>query len=378
MKNLACGIAVLAFLGSTASAITRVGESAELFLTGAIAARTDDNIFLNDLGEVDDTIFEIAPGLQLAFGQGSQTTGSLEVVETFSRYLDNDALDDELLSAAFVTAYDDSKLKLSLDAAYRELNQSTRDVRGSTLIRRDVLDVGADSEINISDKSSTGLGVSWNDIGYDSSDYIDQEALTIPFNYYYAVSEKLDVSAGFRYRKTSLATRSGDSTDYYYNVGARLPVTEKISGFFSVGFNQRSPEVGGDETGVGAEASLRYQATEKTHLDLSLANDYTTSAEGISQKTFIVSPTLTTKFSAQWEGSLGFSYQQIEYFNGRNDDYIEGRLGVAYRIGEHATLRGGYNYRSNDSDLVFTDSSGRARSADFDNSVISLSADLRF
>jgi len=378
MKNLACGIALVACLGSTASAITRVGESAELFLTGAISARTDDNIFLNDIDEVDDTIFEVAPGLKLAFGQGSQTTGSFEIAETFIRYLDNDGLDDELLSAAFLTKYDDSKLKLSFDAAYRELNQSTRDVRGSTLIRRDVLDVGADSEINVSDKSSTGLGVSWNDIDYDASGYIDQEELTIPFNYYYAVSEKLDLSAGFRYRKTSLAVSAGDSTDYYYNVGVRLPVTEKISGFFSVGYNQRSPEVGDDETGVGAEASLRYQATEKTYLDLSLANDYTTSAEGISQKTFIVSPTLVTKFSAQWEGSVGFSYQKLEYFSGRNDDYIDGRLGIAYRINENATLRAGYNYRSNDSDLTFTDSSGRKRSGDFDNNVISLSADLRF
>jgi hypothetical protein len=378
MKNLARGIAVLACLGTTASAITRVGETAELFITGTLSARTDDNIFLNDIDEVDDTIFELSPGLKLAFGQGAQTTGSFQIEETFTRYLDNDVLDDELLSSVFGVAYDDSKLKLSFDASYRELNQSTRDIRGSTLIRRDVIDASVDTEINVSEKSSTGIGISWIDTDYDSPAYIDIEEITVPFNYYYAVSAKLDLSAGFRYRQTSLAISAGDSKDYYYNVGARIPVTEKFSGYFSVGYNERKPETGDSETGVGAEAEFQYVVTPKTDLLLFLGNDYTTSAEGISQKAFTVSPTLRTKFSAQWEGSVGFTYQTLEYFSGREDDYLDARVGVAYRINENASLSASYNHRSNESNLSYTDGNGRRRSADFDNSVISLAASLRF
>ncbi|ATC64400.1 hypothetical protein CMV30_10780 [Nibricoccus aquaticus] len=369
MKNLACGIAALACLASTASAITKVGESAELFITGDISARTDDNIFLTNGAEVDDTIFELSPGLQLTFGQGAQTKGSFKIAETFTRYLDNDSLDDELLSSVFNLSYDDAKLKLDLDASYRELSQSTRDIRGSTLVNRDVLDASADSEISISEKSSTGLGISWTDTDYDSSSYIDIEEITVPFNYYYAVSEKLDLSAGFRYRQTSLAISAGDSKDYYYNVGARIPVTEKFSGYFSVGYNERKPETGDKETGVGVEAEFQYVITAKTDLTLFLGNDYTTSAEGISQKTMTIAPTLRTKFSAQWEGSLGLTYQQLEYFSGRDDDYTDGRLGLAYLINDHAKITAAYNYRSNDSSL---------NGANFDNSIISLGAALRF
>lgn len=369
MKNLACGIAVLACFASTVSAITRVGESAELFITGDISARTDDNIFLTDGGEVDDTIFEVAPGLKLTFGQGAQTNGSFEIAETFTRYLDNDSLDDELLSSVFNLSYDDAKLKLGLDASYRELSQSTRDVRGSTLVNRDVLNASVDSEINVSDKSSTSLGISWDDTDYDSPSYIDIEEITVPFNYYYAISEKLDLSAGFRYRQTSLAVSAGDSKDYYYNVGARIPVTEKFSGYFSVGYNERKPETGDKETGVGVEAEFQYVVTAKTDFTVFLGNDYTTSAEGISQKTMTIAPTLRTKFSAQWEGSLGLTYQTLEYFSGREDDYIDGRVGLSYIINEYATIRAAYNYRSNDSDL---------RGANFDNSIISIAAALRF
>jgi polysaccharide biosynthesis protein VpsM len=378
MKHLACGIAVLTCLTTTSPAITRVGETAEIFLTGSLSARTDDNIFLNDLDEVDDTILEVAPGLKFVFGQGSQTTGSLEVAESFTRYLDNDNLDDELLSSAFEVGYDDTKLKLDLKLTYRELNQSTRDVRGATLVRRDAIGASFDSQISVSDKTSTGLGISYGDTDYKEAGYIDIEEAAIPFNYFYALSEKVDLSAGLRYRETSLSSGSGDSTDYYYNVGARGDFTPKFSGSFSIGFNQRKPDAGDDETSVGTEAALSYLLSEKTNIGLAFSNDFSTSAEGISQKNLTITPSITTKFSAQWQGSLGLTYQKIEYFTGREDEYIDGRIGASYVINENATVSLGYNIRSNDSNVAFIDTDGRLRTADFDNSIITLSALVRF
>ncbi len=85
MKHLACGLAALALLPLNSSAMIRLGETAELFFTGTLGARADDNIFLSDLDEVDDTILELTPGLKLVFGQGAKTSGSLEVSESFTR-----------------------------------------------------------------------------------------------------------------------------------------------------------------------------------------------------------------------------------------------------------------------------------------------------
>jgi polysaccharide biosynthesis protein VpsM len=378
MKHLARGIVLLTCLTATASALTRVGETAELFVTGNLSARTDDNIFLNDLDEVNDTILEVAPGLKFVFGQGAQTTGSLEVAESFTRYLDNDDLDDELLSSAFIVGYDDTKLKLDLNLAYRELNQSTRDVRGATLVRRDTIGAAFDSRISVSEKTSTGLGINFGDTDYKDAGYIDIEEFAVPFNYFYSLAEKVDVSVGLRYRETSLSNGAGDSTDYYYNVGAHGDFTPKFSGSFSVGFNQRKPDAGDDETSLGTEASLRYLLTEKTSLGLAVINDYSTSAEGISQKTFTVTPSATTKLSSQWQGTVGLTYQKIEYFTGREDEYTDGRVAASYVINENATVTLSYNIRSNDSNVAFTDAGGRLRTADFDNSIVTLSALVRF
>jgi polysaccharide biosynthesis protein VpsM len=378
MKPLACGLAALVCLPLTASAMVRLGESSELFFTGSPGVRVDDNIFLSDLDEVDDTILELSPGLKLVFGQGAKTSGSLDVTGTLTRYLDNNALDDELLSSAFAAGYDDAKLKLDLKLSYRELNQSTRDVRGTTLVRRDALGASLDSRVNVSEKTSAGLGLSYGETDYKQSGYIDIEETALPLNYFYSIAEKVDLSVGLRYRETSLGIPAGDSTDYYYNIGARGDFTPKFSGTFSIGYNQRQPEIGGDETALGTEAALSYLLSEKTTLSLALSNDFSTSAEGISQKNLTVTPTFTTRFTAAWEGSAGATYQKIEYFSGRTDEYVDARLSTSYIINENATVSLGCNIRSNDSDVSFLDASGRRRSADFDNSVITLSALVRY
>jgi len=371
MKNLARGFAVLACLGTTASALPqlRVGESAELFLIATAGVRVDDNVLLSDGNELSDTIFEVAPGLEFTFGQGSRTTGTIRAIETLTHYLDNDDLNAELFSGEFGTVYDDGKLKLGVDAAYRQLKQNTRDVRGPAPVRRDVINAGVDTEIHVTEKTGTGLSLTYDDINYKEPGYIDSTELAIPFNYFYEISPKVDVSVGLRYRETSLDGGVGDSTDYYYNVGARGDFSPKLSGRFSVGYAQRKLESGRDESSFGAEGEFKYLLTEKTALRFAVSNDFTTSAEGTSQKTFNVSPSLVTKFSSQWEGSVGVTYQQIAYFPSRDDEYIDANFGLGYRVSENVRFAAAYNYRVNDSNVV---------GADFDNNVFSLTAVLRF
>ncbi len=378
MKNPVLGALLLAGLCASASALTRIGETAELFVTGSLNARADDNVFLSDIEETDDTIFELTPGLRFVFGQGALFNGSIEAGETFIRFLDNDNLDDELFSAAVSTRFDDAKTKILFDLSFRELNQSTRDVRGATLIRRDVISSRLDSQVSLSDKSSVVLGIAYEDTDYADAAYIDIRETAFPLNYYYSISEKIDLSAGVRYRRTGLTGNSNYSEDFYYNLGARGDFTPKFSGYFSVGFNQRELDAGGDESSVGALADLAYLVTEKTALALSVINDFRTSVEGISQKSLSITPSIKTSFNAQWEGAAALTFQSLEYFNGREDDYLEASVRVAYRVSTQTTLSASYHYRTNDSTLAFTDGDGRRRSADFDNSLIQLGASVRF
>ena len=379
MKTFLCTIAALTSvdLSIPAAAATRIGDSLAIAFAGTLSARADDNIFLSDLHEVKDTLVDATPSLTLTFGHGSQTAGSLELAETFTRYRENDLLDDELLSAVAGASFRDDNRALVLDAAYREINQSTRDVRSTALVRRDLLHAGIVGTLGVSPKISVGIGLAWDKTRYDNALYNDAAELTVPLNSYYALSEKLDLSAGFRHRQTSLDVASGNSKDDYANVGLRVPVSEKLSGFLNVGYNRRKPRVGDAESGLGLEALLHYGATEKTAFTLNVANDYATGAQGDSQKILAVSPELKTTFSPQWILTAGLTWQRLEDFSGREDTYVDGHVGLTYRIHDQATIGATYRRRSNDSDTAFTDIQGRRRSASFDNAIVSITANLR-
>ena len=377
MKPLLCGVVALACLTAPAIAATRIGDSLAITFAASLSARSDDNIFLSDLNEVKDTLVDVTPSLALTYGHGSQTTGSLELAETFTRYRDNDILDEELLSAVAHASFRDDNRTLSLDAAYREVNQSTRDVRSTALVRRDLLHAAVAGTLGISSKTSASIGLSWDETRYDHTRYLDAEEVTLPFNLYYALSEKLDLSAGFRHRRTSLDAASGNSNDDYVNAGLRVPVSEKLSGFLNLGYNRRKPHSGDAESGLGAEALLHYEATAKTALTLSIANDYATSAEGNSQKILAISPALKTAFSPQWDLTAGLTWQRLEDFSGRDEAYIDGHIGLTYRIHDQATIGASYRRRSNDSTIAYTDLTGRRRTADFDNAILSFTATIR-
>ena len=64
-----------------------VGDGAELFLTGTLGVRSDNNLFLSNTNEVDDVIIviDINPGFELTFGKGSLTQGSVSFTESFAR-----------------------------------------------------------------------------------------------------------------------------------------------------------------------------------------------------------------------------------------------------------------------------------------------------
>ena len=68
MKNLARIALVSAALGTAAQAapFLAIGDGAELFVTGTLAVRADDNIFLSNKA-TSDTIFDINPGVEITF-----------------------------------------------------------------------------------------------------------------------------------------------------------------------------------------------------------------------------------------------------------------------------------------------------------------------
>lgn len=390
MKNTIRLALISISLGASAYAapFMAIGDSAELFITGTLGIRSDDNIFLGsgprnpnlpvsatnpNVGEESDIIFDINPGVELVFGKNAQLSGSLKLVDAFANYSDNSDLNTQLFSGDFVTKYDDGKLKLGFNLSYHELNQNSVDVRG--LVRRDVFTTGANGEVEVSTMTSVAAGVSFTHENYKRTGYTDSDNLTVPIDFYYKWTEKLSLSAGYRYRDYQVDIGQ-DSTDHFFNIGARGEFSPKLTGKLAVGFTTRDLEgrdpitgrSGGDDEMLGIDASFAYEISPKTSLQLGLINDFGTSPQGQQQENFILNGMITTKVSEEWSVNGGLSFRQIDYRT-RTDDYWEAIIGTSYAINSNISIVGAYVYRKYNSDLA---------GSEFENNVFSVGANFRY
>ncbi len=350
--------------GAWAAPFMAIGDGAELFLTGTLGIRSDDNVYLAKKAE-SDLIFEVVPGIGVTFGKNAQLKGNLSLAETFSNYADNSKLNTQLFSGSFNSGYDDGKLKLDFNIGYSELNQNNADFRDLT--RRDLFDVGGKTEVEISQLSKVGAGVAFNHTNYRRPGYADVDSLEVPLNYYYRWTEKTDISLGYRYRDYKVDIGS-DSTDHFFSVGARGEFSPKLTGRFALGLNTRNLDRGGDETLLGVESSFMYEISPKTRFNFSVSNDFGTSPQGQQQKNFTLGGTLSTDLSQEWTVSGGMNYRAIDYGR-RTDDYFELNLGAVYIISANMRIQGGYAYRSYASDIS---------SIEFKNNVFSVAANFSY
>lgn len=394
MKNYARIALLTAAIGTAANAapFLAIGDGAELFVTGTLGVRVDDNIFLANStksaaigpGEVDDTIFDINPGLELTFGKNSTLKGSLTLVDAFANYTDNSSLNTNLFSGDFRSNYDDGKMKLKFNTGFHELNQN--DAVNQGLVRRNQFVIGTSGEVEVSQITSVSAGVNFDHLQYRRAGYGNSDDLSVPLNFYYKWTPKIDLSVGYRYRNYETTAPGGaDSVDHYFNVGARGEFSPKLTGQFTVGVNTRKftstvEKKDKTETLPGIDGSLTYELSPKTTLTFGAGNDYGTSPQGFQQKNFNLRTGATLALNEQWSLNGGLSFRSIEYYEpvinnnvvsvpSHTDDYIEGTLGATYIVNTYVKITGGYTYRSNDSDII---------RSDFKNSVFSIAASVRY
>ena len=353
-----------------------IGDNAELFLTARTEVRYEDNVTFSEDDELEDEAFEVSPGAELIFGKSSLTKGTFSYIERITSYSDNTDLNNNLSNLLFASKYEGAKLELAANASFRELNQNSRDIRGSTLVRRDVYAAGVDGEYAVTEKSKVGLGADYSRTQYKGNVFADQENYTVPVDYYFAISEKVDLSAGLQYRQTDVNDLSGgnsDSEDYYLNVGARGEFTPKLSGKFSVGYLLREPDASGadDESSIGVKAGLVYGYSPKTRLTLDLSNDFETGADSAGIETSSITFGATTSITAALSATASIGYSKYEYLgtSDREDDYIVGGIAFNYIYNEHVNFEAGYSLNDNDSTLD---------GASFTANVVRLAANFRY
>ncbi len=341
-----------------------IGDGAEIFLTGTLAVRSDDNVLMAK-NATSDLIFDITPGVEITFGKDAQLSGSLTLADAFSNYSDNSNLNTQLFSGAFRSKYDDGKLKMGFNVSYTELNQNTESIRALT--RRDVFNTGGNTEVEISQLTSVGAGVTFNHENYKKPGYTDSDSLTVPIDFFYKWTEKTELSVGYRYRDYKVDI-GDDSTDHFFNVGARGEFTPKLKGKFAVGLNTRKLDNGGDDTQLGIESSFTYELSPKTNLNFGITNDFGTTPQGAQKKDLSFNGSVDVKLSDEWSVNGGVTYKQTDYLT-RKDDYYEGNLGANYTVNAHVKIVGAYAYRNYSSVL---------KGSEFQNNVFSVAANFRY
>lgn len=379
-KTIRLGLISLTLGASSyAAPFMAIGDGAELFLTGSLGLRADDNIFLSQREE-SDLIFDISPGAEIVFGKNAQLKGSLIMSHTWSNYSDNSDVNTNLFNGDFVTRYDDGKLKLGFNVGYHELNQNNADVRPAVgaqpgLVRRDIFTAGGNAEVEVSQITSVGAGVSFTHENYKLSGFTDSDRLEVPVDFYYKWTPKVDLSLGYRYRDYQTDVRGSDSTDHFFNIGARGEFSPKLTGKFQIGVNTREVDAGGDDTQLGLDGSFAYEISPKTSLQVGASHDFGTSPQGIQQENLTINGMITTKISEEWSVNFGLSWRSIDYdavarvSPSHTDDYVEGQLGTTYVVNENVRIVGMYVYRDYSSDI---------RGTEFKNNVFSIAANFRY
>ncbi|AOS43730.1 hypothetical protein Verru16b_00785 [Lacunisphaera limnophila] len=362
-------IAALVSLSAKAAPFMAVGDGAELFVTAGLSVAFDDNVFLDSANESDDSIISFTPGVDLVFGKGSATTGNLYYREEIRRYSDNGNQDAELSSVGFNSSTDTGGSKFNLNGSYAQIAQNDNDIRiAGLIVRRDVSNLGAKAEFDLTAKTSLAIGLTYAGTDYSVASYTDNEISSLPVDVYYEATEKLDWSFGYRYRTTSQDGLAADFTDHFVNIGARGEFSPKLTGQVRVGYNTREFDAGGDDTGLGVDSSLSFAASEKTSIQLFLSNDFGNSGTGDSTKTFRWGGSVTSNLTEQWFAQASLSVDSTEYST-RDDDFVNGMLSVGYKYNQFVSFSASYAMRDNSSTSAL---------AEFDNSVFTFGANVRY
>jgi hypothetical protein len=357
---------------STAYAVLPLGEGSELFVTGTGSASYNDNVFLVNTKEKGSFIFDEIPGLELDDNTNADTKGVLTSKEDFVQYASVSHQNTELNHTDFNGNYSDDKLLLDIDAGFNQNAQNNRETVGvvqkGVIVRNDVTNATPKGEWTISEKTKVGVGFNYNDNHYKTAGFKNLTVYEVPVNVYYEVAPKLSASAGYRYRYSQI--KGNNSTDNYFNVGARGEFTPKLTGTVNVGYLQRSPSHGSKQSDLGLEAKLDYAFSEKTAFRLGASNDFTNASTGGTEKVLSVSGGATAQLTEQFTGDVSISYNHTRY-NGsiRADDYVEGTGTISYHYNKYVTLNGSYTYRNNSSNLA---------GVKFSNNVVAASVTVRY
>ena len=347
--------------GANASPLVSIGDNADIFFNGSSSLRWQSNVFRDEDDEIDDLLWSLSPGFELNVGRGL-SNADLSIITRYDilRYQDLDDLNTELFHIKAIGSYKTSRLDLNGSISFDE-NQSTSGDNNVTadLIEFDTFNARLDAEYRFSPKFSFGTGVNYSEREYKApyDDVLaDRETIRLPFDIFYELTPKVDLSLGYVYTTTDVeetvipifpvavilpapAVAVGRSVgDYkqdshFFNIGARGNLLPKLTGFFKIGYRTRSNDdsttslVDGtgafvgfpgstnrDDSGMlGLDADLTWSATPKITARLGLSRDFGVGGEGQSTENTSVDLNGSYSINSNFAASANLGYTIRDY-----------------------------------------------------------------
>jgi hypothetical protein len=386
MKHLATLLTPVFCAGLTAHGAFSVGDNLSVYFTGEAATRYESNVMLVDSSreEKGDTVVIFTPGIILNAGKPGVTDFSGQAMYRYKvySYCDLSELDTENNDFSSSFTYKDASFKLTGAASYQQAQtntdlsgEDTADLLQPGRVKRSVYSANSYAEMSVSPKTKFGMGIAYSLQDYSFANYTDFSSISLPFDFYYAITPKTDISVGYQYRLVYVGSSdSQDALDQTINIGLRGEILPKLTGFIRIGATNRDSEdsLGGkNETGISFAGQLSYAMSPLMTIGARITRDYSISpSSGHTTLRTGVGAVGTYKITRTVSFGGNLSYYITDYtMDGRDDNYLATGVFASYQPNEYFNFKLGYDYNLNDSNR---------QAGDYSNNILQAVATFRY
>ena len=394
----------------SAAPLVSIGNNTDVYFNGSSSLRWTSNVFRDEAEETEGLTWTLSPGFEVNVGRGL-TNADLSIITRYDiiRYEDQDQLDTELFHIKAVGSYTSSRLALSGSAYFDEskMNSGENNITND-LIEYDAYGATVDSEYRVSPKFSFGAGARYSEKVFKTFDdtFPDRTVMSAPFDVFYELTPKLDLSLGYTFTNTDIEetirasapnqvriTSDYETDSHFFNIGARDQLLPKLTGSFKVGYRTRSSSdstiqtidtdpvtsvetttttrTNRDDSGMlGLDANFTWTATPKLAVNFDLSRDFGVGGEGQSTEKSSVILGGNYSINSFFTLNANLGYILTDYSNSeREDDQYNAGLRLFYLPNKYWQISTGYTFTENDSNL---------RSNSYNDHSIDLTATLRY
>ncbi len=380
--------AVLAALTSplAAAPLISIGDTVDIFFNGSVSGQYRSNVFNNPAAE-DDYIFYFSPGVEVNIGRNSNANINIRFREDFLYYNRFSSQDTNLSNLYIDGTYNSGPLTSKAGFSYVQSQQNTASLVGvpgtiRNLVKRDLYNAYVAGEYEISSKTSVDAAVRWSHTDYTNNQqfanrYANTQSFSLPIDFFYKYSQKLDVGLGYRFRYTDVSSTpfraSRDYSDHFVSLALRGEIAPKLTTRLNAGLQIRDDNAAvnpQNTTTFSILSEFNYAATPKTAITAGFTRDFGVSGEGGSTEDTGGYGRVTYAFSQFISTNAHFGYTHSEYQGQpRTDKTIRTGVGATYAPNNYLAFSAIYSFINNASNV---------NGAGFSGHTIDLSASLRY